>query len=221
MLKLLLILILSSGLVGCSNETDFNSWVKESEEHREAFIDIHKDIKEINEEFVEIADKTGELIAYTFVDRLIYEVNMLTSRIENEKWRIGKLEERIKKEWYHTDDCEYQNPDWVVNTRICREHKNYLRYGDWRFGEVMTKEDMLDKIQEHEDEIQRSLDRIDEAKVEAVELDKQIKAGYRHEGTNELVDDIKADMKFNEESKDRGVEAFDRHDEGFNRLGGM
>ena len=216
----LIILVACLG-VGCSTpKQDFNDWVKESEEHRQDFISIHQDIKEINEGFVEIADKTGELIAYTFVDRLIYEVDYLETHIDLYQSRIDRLNKRLKDGKYHTDDCEYEKDSngYFTDLKLCQEHRDNRLHDDWKFGYPMTKEQMQDKISEHQAEINRSLDRIEEAKKEAVELDKKIKAGYRYEGTEGLKADIEADMKENEASKDRGLESFDRINE---RLGGM
>lgn len=216
---LLILLILSSGLwVGCSNETDFQRWARESEEHRQDFIEIHQDIKEINEGFVEIADKTGELIAYTFVDRLIYEVDYLETHIDLYKSKINILNKRLERGAYHTDECRYQDEGFITDLNMCIEHEANWLHGHWNHGEPMTKEQMQDKISEHQAEIDRSLARIEEAKAEAVELDKKIKAGYRHEGTEELKADIESDMEWNEESKQRGLDGFDRINE---RLGGM
>jgi len=205
--------------VGCSAPaTSIDDWAKESEEHRQAFIGIHQDIKEINEEFIDIADKTGEVIAYTFVDRLIYEVDYLETHIELYQGKIDWLEKRLDKGWYHTDECRFEDEGFITDLNLCIEHRDNRLHGHWKHGHPMTREDMQAKIQEHQAEIQRSLDRIEEAKKEAVELDKKIKAGYRHEGTSELKADIEADMEWNEESKQRGLEGFDKINK---RFGGM
>jgi len=184
--------------------------LKDIQDNKGLFLDIHKDIKEINQDFIEIADKTGELIAYTFVDRLIYEVDYLETHIDLYKSKINTLNKRLERGAYHTDECRYQDEGFITDLNMCIEHEANWLHGHWNHGEPMTREQMQDKISEHQAEIDRSLKRIDEAKKEAVELDKKIKAGYRHEGTDELKADIKADMDWNKESKEKGLKSFEK-----------
>jgi hypothetical protein len=213
--------------VGCSKEQDFNSWIKESEENRALFIEIHQDFKEINEEFLHIADLTGQVFMNAEIDMCINEVNYLESKIGHLNDDIADYNERIAEGDYHDERCEEELIPLTLETAydrrvqlrsFCYECEHYHRWNDYLFGEPMTKDDMLNNIQECKDDIEWSIKRIAELKVKAVEIDRQKKAGVRPDDINDLKDDIKADMKWNEESKQRGLEAFDSFKDGINQI---
>jgi len=182
-----------------------NNIAENHQDNMDYFVEIRDDIKETGEIMAHGLDLAGKVIAYTFVDRLIYEVDYLETHIELYESRIERLAERLKNGKYHTDKCEYQNPDWVSNPRICREHASYLLHKNWKFGKPMTKEQMQQKIRDHQAEILKSEQRIMQAKIEAVELDKEIKNGLRHEGTEKQIQDMEKIIQESEDAKARGV----------------
>ena len=227
LLIFILILIASLGM-GCSGEQDFDSWLKESEENRELFVEIHQDFKEINEEFLHIADLTGQVFMNAEIDMCINEVTYLESKIGHLNDDIDDYNERIAEGDYHKEKCYEEVIPLTLETAydrgvqlrsFCYECEHYHRRNDYLFGEPMTKDDMLDNIQQCKDDIEWAIKRIAELKVKAVEIDRQKKAGIRPDHINDLKDDIKDDMKWNEESKQRGLEAFDNFKNGLSEIG--